>query len=111
MDLAGTPVWGLLRSASSEHTGRLVLADADELSGRGALVLAGAGLGEREFAVRGGELRVPRLTAAGRGLAVPDGSGWRLTVTRPGTVENLVLAPRGVGGQARVLRERRAVEL
>jgi polyketide synthase 12 len=94
VDLAGTPVWGLLRSASSEHPGRLVLADADELSGRGALVLAGAGLGEREFAVRGGELRVPRLTAAGRGLAVPDGSGWRLTVTRPGTVENLVLAPR-----------------
>ena len=92
VDIEGAPVWGLIRTAASEHPGRFVLADADELAGAGAMVVAGAGLGEREFAVRGGQLRVPRLARPAGGLPVPDVRGWRLAVTERGTVENLVLA-------------------
>ena len=64
MDLAGAAVWGLVRTAATENPGRFVLADADAVAGAGELVAAGARLGEPEFAVRGGQLRVPRLARA-----------------------------------------------
>ena len=108
VDLAGSPVWGLVRSAAAENPGRLVLGDADVLAGSGALVIAGAGLGEPEFAVRGGQLRVPRLARARAGLAVPAAAGWRLGVGTAGTVEGLVLEEAADGlvplgaGQVRV---------
>jgi polyketide synthase 12 len=92
VDIKGAPVWGLVRTAASEQPGRFALADADDPAGAGALVMAGIRLGEREFAVRGGQLRVPRLVRTGGGLAVPDTRGWRLAVTARGTVDNLVLA-------------------
>ncbi len=60
-DLATAAVWGLVRSAQSEHPGRIVLvdADADEVA-RPALsaVLAG---GEPQVALRDGRVLVPRL--------------------------------------------------
>ena len=83
-DPGGSGGAGLMRTAASEHPGRFVLADTDELAGQGELVLAGAALGEREFAVRGGQLRVPRLARAGRGLTVPDGSGLAADDDRTG---------------------------
>ena len=108
VDPAAAPVWGLVRSASAENPGRLVLGDVDVLAGSGELVVAGAGLGEPEFAVRGGQVRVPRLARARAGLAVPGGPGWRLAVGTAGTVDGLVLqeaaeglAPLGAG-QVRV---------
>ncbi|MCC3771214.1 SDR family NAD(P)-dependent oxidoreductase, partial [Streptomyces sp. UNOC14_S4] len=75
-DLTHAPVWGLVRAAQSEHPGRVVLADIDEAAdaaGDGTEPLAaGVAAGEPQFAVRGGQLRVPRLTRAG---AAAEGPG------------------------------------
>ncbi|WP_126896613.1 type I polyketide synthase, partial [Streptomyces sp. WAC 01420] len=58
-DLAGSPVWGLLRSAQSENPGAFVLVDTDEESEH--LLEAALSCDEPQMALRGGELRVPRL--------------------------------------------------
>ncbi|GAA2718351.1 MULTISPECIES: SDR family NAD(P)-dependent oxidoreductase [Streptomyces] len=62
--LAGTAVWGLVRSAQSEHPDRFVLLDLDD-SGRPEAVLphlpALLATGETQFAVRNGTLHLPRL--------------------------------------------------
>jgi acyl transferase domain-containing protein/acyl carrier protein len=80
VDAAGAPAWGLVRAAVAENPGRFVLADVDEVAGAGEQVLAGAALGEPEFAIRGGQLRVPRLARVAAGSAgrppemSPDGT-------------------------------------
>ncbi len=81
-DLAGAAVWGLLRSAQSEHPGRLVLADlepgADLDADLLALLAAAAddpALGG-QVAVRSGTAYLPRLvraTGAARTPATLDG--------------------------------------
>ncbi|EFL20778.1 LOW QUALITY PROTEIN: modular polyketide synthase, partial [Streptomyces himastatinicus ATCC 53653] len=61
-DLAGAGVWGLLRSAMSEHPGRFVLADVDgEPTSYATLATALADGGESQFAVRRGEVLLPRM--------------------------------------------------
>uniref|UniRef100_UPI0011B06F4F type I polyketide synthase n=1 Tax=Amycolatopsis sp. CA-126428 TaxID=2073158 RepID=UPI0011B06F4F len=60
VDLATAPVWGLLRSAQAEHPGRLVLADIDTPDALPAALATG----EPQFALRDGEILVPRLTRA-----------------------------------------------
>ncbi|MFB7086533.1 SDR family NAD(P)-dependent oxidoreductase [Streptomyces sp. NPDC056296] len=60
-DLAHAPVWGLLRSAQSEHPGRVQLVDTDDLGRLGAALTGAVASGEPQCAVRGGELLVPRL--------------------------------------------------
>jgi acyl transferase domain-containing protein/NAD(P)-dependent dehydrogenase (short-subunit alcohol dehydrogenase family) len=62
-DLAHAPVWGLLRSAQTEHPGRFVLLDTDAELGR-AEIAAAAATGERELAHRDGRVLVPRLARA-----------------------------------------------
>ncbi|AGP59293.1 hypothetical protein M271_39560 [Streptomyces rapamycinicus NRRL 5491] len=97
-DLAGAAVAGLVRSAQSEHPGRLLLVDVDPSAdldpGRDAdvdAVLAMA-LDADEFEVRirpeaGGIAafgrRLVRAGAAGE-LELPRGSGWRVEVAQPG---------------------------
>ncbi|MFX0580234.1 SDR family NAD(P)-dependent oxidoreductase, partial [Nocardia nepalensis] len=67
LDLGLAPVWGLMRSAQSEHPGQIVLVDIGAESGHdldwGKLV----GLGEPQLAVRAGQTLVPRLSPAGTG--------------------------------------------
>ncbi|MEU1807091.1 SDR family NAD(P)-dependent oxidoreductase, partial [Streptomyces sp. NPDC019937] len=95
LDLAGAGVWGLVRSAISEHPGRFVLADVDgeEASLR---ALAGA-LGEDQFAVRGGEVWLPRLVrmASGGVLVPPPGADapWRMEVAAQGRLDGVALVP------------------
>ncbi len=113
--LAQAPLWGLVRSAQSEHPGRFVLIDSDEHdASRAALagVLAGD---EPQLALREGDVLVPRLARAGGaggvggGLVVPVGVGeWRLDAGGGGSFEDLslvacpeVLEPLGPG-QVRV---------
>jgi acyl transferase domain-containing protein/acyl carrier protein len=62
VDLAQAAVWGLVRAAQAENPGRLVLVDLDDNTAD-ALETAAVS-GEAELAVRGGELRVPRLVRA-----------------------------------------------
>ncbi|MDQ1025084.1 acyl transferase domain-containing protein/acyl carrier protein [Streptomyces umbrinus] len=57
-DLAGAAVWGLVRSAQSEHPGRFQLVD-----GQGSLAAA-VSSSEPQLAVRDGELFACRLSAA-----------------------------------------------
>ena len=74
-DLAGAAVWGLVRSAQSEHPGRLVLADlppgGDDQAG---LLAAAVGTGEPELAIRDGQLFARRL-ARPAGALIPPGTG------------------------------------
>ncbi|WP_208615162.1 polyketide synthase dehydratase domain-containing protein, partial [Streptomyces caeruleatus] len=60
-DLAGAAVWGLVRSAMSEHPGRLMLADVESWVGDVPVVVGLAGGDEPEVAVRGGRVLVRRL--------------------------------------------------
>src|SRR5207244_2314166 len=63
---------GLVRAAAAENPGRLMLADVDAVDGCRDALAAGIALGEPEFAVRGGELRVPRLGRAGQLVSEPE---------------------------------------
>ena len=58
-DLAHSAVWGLVRSAQSEHPGRFGLLDLPE--GAGSLLPAALAAQEDQLAVRGGELYAPLL--------------------------------------------------
>ncbi|WP_345023792.1 type I polyketide synthase, partial [Streptomyces sedi] len=78
-DLAAAPVWGLSRSAQSEHPDRLILLDTDRELAAGDRHLAAALVaGEPQLALRDGELRAPRLvraTAPDPDDAAPLGDG------------------------------------
>ncbi|BBC29248.1 Polyketide synthase [Streptomyces graminofaciens] len=69
-DLAAAAVWGLVRSAQSEHPGRFVLLDVDGRAVAGAAVPTALATGEPQVAVRGGELLVPRLARAAKAREV-----------------------------------------
>ncbi|MFI5671188.1 SDR family NAD(P)-dependent oxidoreductase [Streptomyces sp. NPDC051704] len=61
VDLAQAPVWGLLRSAEEENPGRFLLVDTDGSAAAHQVLPAIALTGEPEAAVRGSEVKVPRL--------------------------------------------------
>ncbi|MFJ1540959.1 type I polyketide synthase [Micromonospora chalcea] len=83
-DLAAAAVWGLLRSAQSEHPGRIVLADVDGDVDAGLLAVLSSVADEPvafggQVAVRSGEVFVPRLVRAvapssADGAVVGDGA-------------------------------------
>ncbi|MHA4820045.1 type I polyketide synthase [Streptomyces aculeolatus] len=64
--LESAPVWGLLRSAQSEHPDRIVLVDDDPGQGSSLdaadAVRAALAAGEPQVAIRGGGFLAPRLT-------------------------------------------------
>ncbi|MET7305489.1 polyketide synthase dehydratase domain-containing protein, partial [Embleya sp. NPDC005575] len=60
-DLVGAAVWGLLRSAQSEHPDRIVLADVDDDPASLAVLPAVLAAGHDQVAVRAGAVTVPRL--------------------------------------------------
>ncbi|HEX8742891.1 MAG TPA: beta-ketoacyl synthase N-terminal-like domain-containing protein, partial [Thermoleophilaceae bacterium] len=100
--LASAPVHGLVRSAQSEHPGRLVLLDVD---GRAAswdaldVALRTAAAGdEPQLAVRDGHVLVPRLRrTAGEGtLTVPPDASWSLRAGA-GTLDDLSLVASDAG--------------
>ncbi|MGW2681454.1 SDR family NAD(P)-dependent oxidoreductase, partial [Streptomyces sp. NPDC001436] len=63
--LEAAGLWGLVRSAQSEHPGRFVLADTDG-TGASAAALAGAlATGAPQLALRDGQARTPGLDRAG----------------------------------------------
>ncbi|MFE0026413.1 SDR family NAD(P)-dependent oxidoreductase [Amycolatopsis sp. NPDC059021] len=82
---------GLIRTAQSEHPGRLVLAHLDE--GGAESLPAVLASGEPEVAVRDGELSVPRLARAAGVVAGADGldpEGTVLVTGGLGTLGRLV---------------------
>lgn len=97
-DPAQAAVWGLVRSAQSEHPGRFVLVDLDDGPDEWQSALATAlATGEHQLAVRGGKPLAPRLAPlTGRGtLVVPDGRSpaWRLEATGGGSLDDLAAVP------------------
>ncbi|WP_264019249.1 type I polyketide synthase, partial [Mycobacterium noviomagense] len=94
-DLAGAAVWGLVRSAQTEHPGRLVLADVDAPLDDAAMA-AILGAGEPQVCLRAEHAYIPRVhaSAAVDGVLVPPADRpWRLGLTSAGTFENLTLEP------------------
>ncbi|MGC9382900.1 beta-ketoacyl reductase, partial [Streptomyces sp. MH13] len=68
-DLAGAAVWGLVRSAATEHPGRFALVDLDDRALPTEAVAAALAAGESEMLAREGALLVPRLV---RAVAEPE---------------------------------------
>jgi polyketide synthase 12 len=94
--LAQSPVWGLVRSAQSEHPERFVLIDIDDSDASSAILAAALGSDEPQRAVREGTVFAPRLARASSGsvLTVPEGvPEWRLHTGTKGTLEGLSLVP------------------
>ncbi len=90
-DLAGAAVWGLVRSAQTEHPGRIILVDTDVplADEEAAAVLA---VGEPQVLLRNGTTYIARVhgSRAVRGLLTPPGDvPWRLGMSSAGTFENL----------------------
>ncbi|MFF5538293.1 SDR family NAD(P)-dependent oxidoreductase [Streptomyces cinerochromogenes] len=94
-DLPHSAVWGLLRTAQSEHPGRFTLVDLDGDPASYPALSVAVRSGHPQLAVRRGELLVPLLVRhrAGQALAVPSEPAWRLGSERRGTLEGLVLEP------------------
>jgi polyketide synthase 12 len=94
-DLAGAAVWGLVRSAQTEHPGWIVLVDSDAPLDDTTIASALA-VGEPQVLVRGGTVYTARVhgSRAVDSVLVPPGDGpWRLGLSSAGTFENLQLEP------------------
>ncbi|MFD4483477.1 SDR family NAD(P)-dependent oxidoreductase, partial [Streptomyces sp. NPDC058471] len=74
-------LWGLVRSAQSEHPGRLLLVDVDEDTAWESVLAEALATGEPQAVVRSGAVLVPRLTrtspqdATDTDTAAPDPDG------------------------------------
>ncbi|MCX5303282.1 SDR family NAD(P)-dependent oxidoreductase [Streptomyces sp. NBC_00160] len=116
-DLVHAPVWGLVRSAQSENPGRFVLADTDGTDASYRALTAALASGEPEVAVRGGAVRVPKLTRSGAAVeAAPelDADGTVLVTGASGTLGGLfarhLVVGRGVRRLLLVSRRGEAAE-
>ncbi|MEV7046486.1 SDR family NAD(P)-dependent oxidoreductase, partial [Amycolatopsis sp. NPDC051061] len=86
-DPAAAAVWGLVRSAQSEHPGRFVLVDVADGS---EIVIPD---GEPQVAVRVGTPWVPRLRRVTAGLTPPADPYWYLDAATTGSLDGLALVP------------------
>src|SRR6201999_3202262 len=99
LGLAGSGVWGLVRSAQSEHPERFVLVDLQAVSHGGQDSLEGAlraalAAGEPQVGIRDGELFVPRLKPSDLdgALQIPSqAKAWHLQPDGEGTFDDLAL--------------------
>ncbi|MET9258352.1 SDR family NAD(P)-dependent oxidoreductase [Streptomyces sp. NPDC003717] len=92
VDAAAAAVWGLVRSAQSEHPGRFALVDGDGGELPQALIRqAVEDLDESQLALRDGQILVPRLVRATGGalVAAPTERAWRLDTGDAATLEGL----------------------
>ena len=94
--LPGASVWGLIRSAQTEHPGRFRLVDIDDEETSWARFPDALALGEDQLALRGGAYLVPRMTAASPAdhrIEPPAAGAHRLGIPSKGTLENLTWVP------------------
>ncbi|MET9888508.1 SDR family NAD(P)-dependent oxidoreductase, partial [Streptomyces sp. NPDC006430] len=89
VDLAQAPVWGLLRSAEEENPGRFLLVDTDGSAAAHQVLPAIVATGEPEAAVRGSEVKVPRLARV---------SASRVSADLPWSAQGTVLITGGTSG-------------
>nr|AEH42474.1 polyketide synthase [Streptomyces chartreusis NRRL 3882] len=102
VDLAASGVWGMVRTAQSEHPDRFTLLDLDphQHADTNALLGALSVSGEPQLAWRDGQLHAPRLVRALTGGGVLHGvSGfgagdtWRVTTQGTGSLDALAKTP------------------
>ena len=78
LDPVAASVWGLVRSAQTEHPGRFVLVDIDREDSSLRTLTAALALDEPQLAIRMGAIRVPRLargvSTAGEGASAGEGA-------------------------------------
>ena len=95
--MALSAVWGLVRSAQSEHPERFVLVDVDGDEASFGVLGGALALDESQLVLREGAVLVPRLARAGSDggvLGVPEGVGeWCLSGGAGGTLEGLSFVP------------------
>ncbi|MFI6084278.1 type I polyketide synthase [Streptomyces sp. NPDC051217] len=95
--LPGASVWGLIRSAQTEHPGRFRLVDVDDEQTSFACFPDALGLGEDQLALRGGAFLTPHMTPtplAHQHIEPPAAVGaHRLGIPDKGTLENLTWVP------------------
>ncbi|MFF8961061.1 SDR family NAD(P)-dependent oxidoreductase, partial [Streptomyces sp. NPDC014894] len=95
-DLAHAPLWGLVRTAQTEHPDRFVLADLDHDPASAEALAPALATGEPQLAIRRGAVYAPRLArvpAAGP-LTPPAGdSAWRMDIEDKGALDRLTLVP------------------
>ncbi|MBT2416148.1 SDR family NAD(P)-dependent oxidoreductase, partial [Streptomyces sp. ISL-12] len=96
-DPAHAAVWGLLRSAQTEHPGRFVLADTDGTEASGRVLPGVLALHEPQSALRAGTVRVPRLTRAAGPAAEATAS------TAPAPADGTVLITGATGALGTLL--------
>ncbi|MFC3586305.1 type I polyketide synthase, partial [Streptantibioticus rubrisoli] len=93
-DLAGAAVWGLIRSAQSEHPDRFVLVDTDGQADSYQALASGLATGEPQFAVRKGTALAARLARAAQSAkdAAPklNPTGTALVTGATGTLGRLI---------------------
>ncbi|MFF8961103.1 SDR family NAD(P)-dependent oxidoreductase, partial [Streptomyces sp. NPDC014894] len=94
-DPAQAALWGLLRTAQTEHPDRIGLIDLDAGPASRAqlphaLALAGE---EAHIAIREGEIHTPRLARLASPSLTPPagGAAWRLDLTRKGTFDGVAM--------------------
>uniref|UniRef100_UPI003D74827D SDR family NAD(P)-dependent oxidoreductase n=1 Tax=Micromonospora sp. RP3T TaxID=2135446 RepID=UPI003D74827D len=92
-DLAGAAAWGLLRSAQSEHPGRILLADLDRTPDADVLALLAAAPAGGQVALRDGDVLVPRVARPAGDRLVPSTERWHVAAVEPGTIDGVALRP------------------
>ncbi|MFI1801964.1 type I polyketide synthase, partial [Streptomyces sp. NPDC020379] len=115
LDLAAAAVWGLVRSAQTEHPDRFALVDLDTWDGAAEAVRTALARDEPQIALRTGEFRAPRLVKAPvlpGATGTWDGSGTVLITGAGGVLGRLVarhlVAEHGVRSLVLVSRRGRA---
>ncbi len=102
-DPAAAALWGLVRSAQSEHPGAFALIDSDGSEASEAALEAALALGQEEpqLALREGEASVPRAAAleSTKDFLVPPSGPWRLDAPERGSIEGLALVPAPAAGK------------
>jgi polyketide synthase 12 len=94
--LPGASVWGLVRSAQTEHPGRFRLLDIDDEETSRSRLADALALPEDQLALRDGTALVPRLAPAAPAdhrIEPPADGAHRLGIPNKGTLENLTWVP------------------
>lgn len=89
-DLGQAAVWGLLRSAQTEHPGLIFLADVDDWDRADVAVAELASRNESQLAIRHGGSFAPRLVRTERidGAEYTEMGNWRLATLGTGTLDS-----------------------
>ncbi|MFI2437569.1 SDR family NAD(P)-dependent oxidoreductase, partial [Streptomyces sp. NPDC018957] len=93
-DLTQAPLWGLARTAQTEHPHRITIIDTDNTTRSHNTLHTAINTNQPQLALRNGHIHTPRLMPAddGKRLAPPrDAATWRLGTVGKGTLDAVAL--------------------